>query len=375
MTNSSFTTLSGTYLNIQIPDLDGADAEQAANLYAEANNAIASGGLTQIGFHIAPDVQWGSLSLAAIKKIATEAERHDIALDYSNIPTGAARLLALAKSAAPQDTSPAPKQRFAFVTTVGEKTIEGLSELRAFFTFTGTVGSALGRLLRRKAYFEKSDLKTFVQAAGPDAIVIVGVVNLLLGVILAFMGAVQLQLFGAEIFVANLVALGHTREIAPMMTAIVLAGRTGAAYAAQLGTMQVNEEIDALTTFGISPIEFLVLPRMIALALMTPLLVLYGDAIGMFGGYVIGTTMLDLGTLEYISQTQNAITISDVLLGVFKGTVFGMLVAITGCRYGMESGRSASAVGDAATRAVVSGILAIIVTTAIFAVLTNWIGI
>lgn len=375
MTNSEFTALSGSSLNVQIPDLDGAEAEAAAKLYTEARDAMASGGLTHIAFHISPDVQWGSLSLAAIKKIATDAERQGIIPDYSRIPTGAARLLALAKGAAPQEASEAPKQRFALFTTVGEKTLEGLGELRAFFKFTGTVSSALGRLLRGKAYFQKSDLKTFVQAAGPDAIVIVGVVNLLLGIILAFMGAVQLQLFGAEIFVANLVALGHTREIAPMMTAIVLAGRTGAAYAAQLGTMQVNEEIDALTTFGISPIEFLVLPRMIALALMTPLLVLYGDAIGMFGGYVIGTTMLDLGTLEYIGQTQNAISISDVLLGVFKGTVFGMLVAITGCRYGMESGRSASAVGDAATRAVVSGILAIIVSTAIFAVLTNWIGI
>ena len=215
----------------------------------------------------------------------------------------------------------------------------------------------------------------FIQTTGPEALVIVTIVNLLLGVILAFMGAAQLKLFGAEIFVADLVALGHTREIAPMMTAIILAGRTGAAYAAQLGTMQVNEEIDALKTFGFSPMDFLVLPRMLALAIMMPLLVLYGDAIGIFGGFLIGVLMLDLGAVEYVTQTQNAIGLTDIMLGVFKGSVFGVLVAITGCKEGIMSGRSASAVGDAATKAVVSGIVAIIVATAIFAVLASALGI
>jgi len=189
------------------------------------------------------------------------------------------------------------------------------------------------------------------------------------------MGAVQLQQFGAQIYVADLVALGQTREIAPMMTGIVMAGRTGGAYAAQLGTMQVNEEIDALKTFGFSPMDFLVLPRMLALALMFPLLVLYADALGIFGGYLVGVGMLDISTTEYIEQTRKAIDMGDIALGVVKGSIFGILVAITGCMHGMQSGRSASAVGDAATKAVVSGIIAIIVMTAVFAVLTNILGI
>ena len=207
------------------------------------------------------------------------------------------------------------------------------------------------------------------------ALPIVGIINVLLGVILAFMGAVQLQQFGAQIYVADLVALGQTREIAPMMTGIVMAGRTGAAYAAQLGTMQVNEEIDALKTFGFSPMDFLVLPRMLALAIMFPLLVLYADALGIFGGYLIGVGVLELSTMEYIEQTRHAIGISDIALGIFKGGVFGILVAVTGCMHGMQSGRSASAVGDATTKAVVSGIIAIVFMTVVFAMLTNLLGI
>ena len=221
----------------------------------------------------------------------------------------------------------------------------------------------------------RSDIAEFIQSTGPQALPIVGIINVLLGVILGFMGAVQLQQFGAQIYVADLVALGQTREIAPMMTAIVMAGRTGAAYAAQLGTMQVNEEIDALKTFGFSPMDFLVLPRMLALALMFPLLVLYADALGIFGGYLVGVGVLDLSTTEYIEQTRHAIDMGDVVLGLIKGSVFGILVAVTGCMHGMQSGRSASAVGDATTNAVVSGIIAIIFTTAIFSVLTSVLGI
>jgi phospholipid/cholesterol/gamma-HCH transport system permease protein len=234
---------------------------------------------------------------------------------------------------------------------------------------------SFGRLFRGRAIFQRSDLSSLIQDSGPNALVIVGIINLLMGVILAFMGAVQLRQFGASIYVADLVALGQTREIAPMMTAIIIAGRTGAAYAAQLGTMQVNEEIDSLKTFGFNPMDFLVLPRMIALAIMMPFLILYADVAGMFGGYLIGLGMLDLTHTAYVHQTQNAIDLADIALGVVKGTIFGVLVAIMGCMRGMQSGRSASAVGDAATSAVVSGIIAIIVATAVFSVLTNALGI
>jgi len=159
------------------------------------------------------------------------------------------------------------------------------------------------------------------------------------------------------------------------MAAIIMAGRTGAAFAAQLGTMQVNEEIDAYRTLGISPMEFLVLPRMLALMLMMPLLTLYADLLGILGGAVVGVGMMDLGVIEYFKQTQAALGMNDFAVGLFKGAVFGVLVAIAGCMRGMQSGRSSAAVGIAATSAVVTGIVFIIVSDSLITVIFNQIGI
>jgi phospholipid/cholesterol/gamma-HCH transport system permease protein len=200
-------------------------------------------------------------------------------------------------------------------------------------------------------------------------------ISVLVGLILAFVGAVQLQQFGAQIFVADLVAIAMTREMGAMMAAIIMAGRTGAAFAAQLGTMQVNEEIDALKTLGISPIEFLVLPRMTALILMLPLLTIYADVLGIIGGAIVGILMLDLSPILYWNQTVQAVTLNDVLLGVGKSAVFGVLIALSGCLRGIQSGRSASAVGVAATSAVVTAIVLIVVFDGIFAVIANVLGI
>ena len=367
--------IDGNILRLMLPDVVEANQSEIAEFRRAAAEKIKSGDAQQVSFELADGQNWNSLTLAILRSLVTKAGKAGAEVDVSKLPDGAVKILALSKDPLPNINRAEKTTKFEPLFAMGTMTLGFLAGFASLARFIADVTGALFRMIVGKATFQGSDFKGFVKAAGPDALVIVGVVNLLLGVILAFMGAVQLQLFGAEIFVANLVSLGHTREIAPMMTAIVLAGRTGAAYAAQLGTMQVNEEIDALTTFGFSPMDFLVLPRMLALALMTPLLVLYGDAIGMFGGYLIGITMLDIGSLEYINQTQGSIGLGDIGLGIFKGSVFGVLVAITGCREGMASGRSASAVGDAATRAVVNGILAIIIATAFFAVITNWLGI
>jgi phospholipid/cholesterol/gamma-HCH transport system permease protein len=194
------------------------------------------------------------------------------------------------------------------------------------------------------------------------------------GLILAFVGAVQLRLFGAQIYVADLVGIGMAREMGAMMTAIVMAGRTGAAFAAQLGTMEVNEEIDALKTLGMSPMEFLVLPRMLALVLMLPLLCLYADLMGIVGGGLIGVGMLDISPTEYINETISALTLTQFMAGLIKAAVFGVLVALSGCLRGMQCGRSASAVGEAATRAVVTAIVSIIVSDALLTVIYDKIG-
>jgi phospholipid/cholesterol/gamma-HCH transport system permease protein len=204
---------------------------------------------------------------------------------------------------------------------------------------------------------------------------IVSLISFLVGLILAFVGIVQLKLFGAQIFVADLVGIAMVREMGAIMTGIIMAGRTGAAFAAQLGTMQVNEEIDALKTLGIAPMEFLVLPRMLALTLMMPFLCLYANLMGILGGWVVAVPLYGLNPIQYFSRTMEAVGLNDLFIGLFMSLVFGVLVALAGCLRGIQCGRSASAVGDAATSAVVTGIVAIIIATAVITVLCDVLGI
>jgi phospholipid/cholesterol/gamma-HCH transport system permease protein len=242
-------------------------------------------------------------------------------------------------------------------------------------TFLGESTIALGNFFVGKAKFRRSDLWLTVQQCGVDALPIVTLISFLVGLIFAFVGAVQLAMFGAQIFIANLVGIAMAREMGAIMTGIIMAGRTGAAFAAQIGTMQVNEEVDALITMGVSPMEFLVVPRMLALIVMMPLLCMYANLVGILGGLVVGVGMFDISFVQYLEQTRLALNLTHFGLGIFKSAVFGVLVAIAGCLQGMECGRSASAVGDAATSAVVTSIVLIVVTDGFFAVITNIIGI
>jgi phospholipid/cholesterol/gamma-HCH transport system permease protein len=200
-------------------------------------------------------------------------------------------------------------------------------------------------------------------------------INLLVGLILAFVGAIELRRFGAQTYVADLVGIGMLRDIAPIMTGIIVTGRTGASFAAQLGTMEANEEIDALRTLGLPPMDFLVLPRLLALSLMLPLLCLYADLAGIAGGLVVAGSMLGISPIQYLLETKQAVHPGDLFLGLFMSAVFGVLVALTGCMRGIRSGRSASAVGEATTSAVVSGIVSIVVATAVITAITYVLGI
>jgi phospholipid/cholesterol/gamma-HCH transport system permease protein len=204
---------------------------------------------------------------------------------------------------------------------------------------------------------------------------IVSLISLLVGLILAFVGAVQLALFGAQIFIADLVGLGMTREMGGLMAAIIMSGRTGAAFAAQLGTMQVNSEIDALKTMGFKPMEFLVLPRILALVLIMPLLCLYANLMGIIGGALVTVSFFDVSLVQYMDRTAAAVGVPDLMIGLFKCGVFGVLIALSGCMRGMQCGRSASSVGDAATSAVVTGIVFIVISDALMTVMCNRLGI
>ena len=246
---------------------------------------------------------------------------------------------------------------------------------RDILEFLGQATLSVGRFATGRARYRRVDLWLTIQECGAAALPIVTLISVLVGMILAFVGAVQLRQFGAGIYVADLVGLAMAREMGAMMTAIIMAGRTGAAFAAQIGTMRVNEEIDALTTSGFSPQDFLVLPRMLALAAMMPLLCIYSDLLGIAGGAVVGLTLLDLAPPLYWDQTVSALTLTDFGVGLVKSAVFGVLVAVSGCLRGLQCGTSSEAVGLAATSAVVTGIVAIIVSDAFFTLIFEVLGI
>jgi phospholipid/cholesterol/gamma-HCH transport system permease protein len=214
-----------------------------------------------------------------------------------------------------------------------------------------------------------------LQAAGAQAVPIVVLLSFLTGLIIAFIGVIQLQKFAADIYVADLVGLAVTRELGVIMVGVIMAGRTGAAFAAQIGSMQVNEEVDALTTFGISPIQFLVVPRVIALVLMMPLLCVCADFVGILGGMVVAITISDISVLQYSHQIQSAVGLTDLSVGIFKSVIFGLIIALAGCYRGLNCGRDAGSVGQAATSAVVTSITWIVVADAIFAVMFHILGI
>lgn len=219
-----------------------------------------------------------------------------------------------------------------------------------------------------------TDVWQLIREAGPGALAIMAIVNGLVGGILAFVGAVQLRRFGAEIFVADLVGVAMVREMAAVMTAIVMAGRTGGAYAAHIATMQGNDEIDALQALGIPTSDYLVLPRVLALVAMMPLLYLYACAVGLLGGLVVGMATLDLTATAYLVESRQAISGTQFLFGLVKSIAFGALVALAGCHIGLKAGRSAADVGRAATSAVVAGIIGVIALDAVFAVCADALG-
>jgi len=307
---------------------------------------------------------WDTRLLIFVKAITAAARQRGLDLDLTGLPQGAGRLLALSE-AVPEKTPYAQTGRESLVVRIGRLTIALSGHLREAAAFTGEIILAFGDLVTGRAPFRARDFFYFIQACGAESLPIVSLIAVLVGVILSFVGAVQLQMFGAQIYVANLVGLGMVLEMGALMSGVIIAGRIGAAYAAQLGTMQVNEEIDALRTIGISPVGFLVLPRMLALMLMLPLLCVYADMMGILGGSVIGVTMLDLSLVEYLEQTRKAIRLTQCGQGLLKASVFGVLIGYAGCLRGMQCGRSALAVGEATTSAVVTSIVLIVVSDSI----------
>lgn len=318
---------------------------------------------------------WDSSLLIFLTKLNRNASEKGIEVRGEGLPEGSRRLLERAKVTSKQIAVRTREEKQAFFSSVGSRTIDLVSSMGEVFEFTGEVFVAMFKLCRGKAAFRKVDLGLFLQQTGVQALPIVSLISALVGLILAFVGAVQLRAFGAQIYVADLVGIGMVRVMGAIMAGIIMAGRTGASYAAQIGTMQVNEEIDALRTLGISPVEFLVLPRVLALMIMMPILTVYADLMGVLGGLIVGVFVLDLNPIVYLNETVNALSLTTVWIGIFHGSVFGLLVGMSGCLRGMQCGRSASEVGYATTSAVVTSIVAIIVATAIITIGCNILGI
>jgi phospholipid/cholesterol/gamma-HCH transport system permease protein len=325
---------------------------------------------------LAQDIgDWDSSIVTFARSVLASCGDRSIAVDRSGLPQGVQRLLALADVVPETQGARRHEQRPPWLARVGARAIAATGTTVDFLDFLGSLTLALGRFVVLRARYQARDLWFLIQQCGAQALPIVTLIAFLVGLILAFVGAVQLRRFGAQVYVADLVGLGMTREMGALMTGVILAGRTGAAFAAQLGTMKVNEEVDALRTLGIPPMEYLVLPRVLALCLMMPLLCVFADLIGILGGGVVAIGVLDLQPLEYVRRTIHAISTADFLVGVSKSAVFGLLVATASCRRGLQASGSASAVGDATTSAVVTSIVAIVTADGIFAVLTNVLGV
>ncbi len=356
-------TLSGSWtLKTKRPSADLVKDEMAAETL-------------EIAFNATEVTNWDSGFLIFLVQVIDLASKQGVRIDQNGLPEGAKKLLDLAAVVPEKKGARKKAQTESFLFSVGTESMAFFRASGEALAFVGETFTAFTGFLAGKARFRRSDLARILQDCGIEALPIVSLISLLVGLILAFIGAVQLMMFGAQIYVANLVGIAMVRVMGAVMAGIIMAGRTGAAFAAQLGTMQVNEEIDAFKTMGISPMEFLVLPRILGLTLMMPLLCLYADLMGILGGFIVGVGMLDLNMMEYYNQTKASVTLNDLWIGLFQSAVFGILVALSGCLRGMQCGRSASAVGDAATSAVVTGIVLIIVATAVITVITNVLGI
>ncbi len=281
-------------------------------------------------------------------------------------------LYALAPTPARDGSTP---PRLGFIAEVGRAVVGRWHDAQHVLGFAGQLVLGLIGAVRRPGSVHWRELGLLMERAGADGVPIVVLINFLVGLIMGYQAAIQLKRFGADVFIADLVGLSITRELAPLMTAIIVAGRSGAAYAAELGTMQVREEIDALHTLGLDPARFLVFPRIAALAVVVPLLTLLADAMGCVGGLVVAITTLDLTMVGYLSELEKAVDLWDVTGGLLKSGVFAATIALIACQRGLSTRGGAAAVGESTTSAVVITLFALVGLDAGFAVLFNALGI
>jgi len=328
---------------------------------------------TRVRFELAQLDSWDSSLLLFLFEVEQWCTATKTPLDATALPQRLRELLV--QIVAAQGKEKPVDRRENPITLIGLAVFDVLEKVKQISHFVGECTLSIARLAKNPIRFRWRDCLAEMQQCGAMALPIVGLIGMLVGLTLAYTAAVLLRQFGADLYVANFVGLVMVREMGPMMTGVILAGRTGAAFAATLGNMKAGEEIDAFETLGIRSIDFLVMPRMVAVTLMTPLLTLYANMLGMFGGLLVAAAILKIPASAYWVQLQASVDLSDLVSGVIKSVTFGGIVGLAGCLRGLQSERSAIGVGRATTSAVVTAILLLIVADAIFAVLFNMLGI
>jgi phospholipid/cholesterol/gamma-HCH transport system permease protein len=355
---------SGLWMNTAArPELEALEAE------IEAESAI-----SRLYLQADDLANWDSSLLVVVRQLCDWTEARGLEISLDGMPSGVQNLIELSQ-AVPENTQLDEDRPSGFLTRVGERSLSAYRGLNGYFEFLGQLCLDVFAFLCGRGRLRTKDFLLLLQATGAQAVPIVSLLSFLTGLIIAFIGVIQLQKFAADIYVADLVGLATTRELGAVMAGVIMAGRTGAAFAAQIGSMQVNEEVDALTTFGISPMQFLVIPRVLALIIMMPLLCAGADLVAILGGMVVAVTISDVSVLQYCNQIQAAVALNDLWVGLFKSGVFGVIIALAGCYRGLNCGRDASSVGLAATSAVVTAITGIVIADAIFAVMFHLLGI
>lgn len=317
---------------------------------------------------------WDSSLALFLNEVRSWAEPAGVALEWGTLPPAVAELAGILAQRAALTSTPRPGLPDLF-TFVGSAWVALWKETKDLARLVGECAFSIGRFFRGQAQFRWRDCLQEMQECGVMSLPIVGLISFLVGVTLAYMGSLIVRQYGGDVWIADMVGVAMTREMGPLMMAIVLAGRTGAAFAATLGNMKANEEIDALDTLGVSPIDFLVMPRMVALCAMMPFLALYADTMGILGGMLItALPPLNIPPALYYAEMQTIVDLSDINTGLIKAATFGLLIGLSGCLRGLQAERSAAGVGQAATRAVVTALLLIVVANSIYAVVFDILG-
>jgi phospholipid/cholesterol/gamma-HCH transport system permease protein len=350
------------------------DSGSAGKIWREANETVARAGSKQIVLD-ASRIDYCDVSgIALLVQLRNRQQRAGGGFEVRGLRPEFQELLDSWGSVASARSARQPARRKNLLEEIGESVVEVWKDTGMLISFVGELAAALVKAACHPRRVRWKDTFLIAEAVGINALPIVALIGFLMGLIMAFQAAIPLGRFGAQVYVANLIGLSILREMGPLMTAIVVAGRSGSAFAAELGTMKVREEIDALITMGLEPVRFLVVTRVIAAVLMTPLLTIFANAVGLLGGAVV-LRSLGYSWTTFYHQVQSAVGYGSLVGGLGKSFVFGILVAGIGCLRGLETGTGARAVGESTTSAVVSGIILIVITDGIFSVAYYYLGV